>query len=127
MKLYIKYMASIQSKMTVKAELDKLGLHYGTVDLGEVEVKENVTDGQHDQLKAALLKSGLELQADNRAALIKKIKTVIVETVNYKDEQPKVKFSDYLSGKLNYDYTYLSNVFSEITGVTIERFIITQK
>src|ERR1035441_10446527 len=118
MKLYIKYMVSIRCKLIVKAELDKLGLHYSAVDLGGVEVKEQVAAAQLDLLKTALLKSGLELMDNKKAALIKKIKTVIVEMVHYAGEQPKTNFSDYLSAQLSYDYTYLANVFSEVTGVT---------
>jgi len=127
MKLYIKYMVSIRCKMVVKAELKKLGLHYANVDLGVVEVMENITPQQHEQLKSALLKSGLELMEDKRAILIEKIQNVIIEMVHYEDELPKVNFSDYLSAKLNYDYTYLANLFSETKGITIEHFIILHK
>ena len=111
----------------VKSELDKLGLHYGVVDLGEVEVKEKITDAQREQLKIALLKSGLELMDDQRSMLIEKIRNVIVEMVHYADELPKIKNSDYISEKLNYDYTYLANLFSEATGITIEHYIIAHK
>ena len=127
MKLYIKNMVSIRCKMMVKAELDKLGLHYGEVYLGEVEVKGNITAEQCEQLRIALLKSGLELMDDKKAMLIEKIKNVIVEMVYYSDELPKTNFSDYLSEKLNYNYTYLANLFSEKEGTTIEHFILLHK
>jgi len=127
MKLYIKYMVSIRCKMVVKAELDKLGLQYGVVDLGEVDIKENMTAEQRTLLKADLLKSGLELMDDKKAMLIEKIINVIIEMVHYADELPKTNFSDYLSDKLHYDYTYLANLFSETKGITIERFIILHK
>jgi len=120
-------MVSIRCKMIVKSELDKLGLHYGTVELGEVEVKENITPEQLEQLKIVLLKSGLELMDDKKAILIEKIKTIIVEMVHYADELPKTNNSDYISEKLNHDYTYLANLFSEATGITIEHFIIIHK
>lgn len=120
-------MVSIRCKMIVKAELDKLGLHYGAVELGDVEVKEHITTEQCEQLKIALLKSGLELMDDKKAMLIEKIKNVIVEMVHYADELPKTKNSDYISEKLNHDYTYLANLFSEATGITIEHFIIAHK
>lgn len=120
-------MVSLRCKMMVKSELDKLGLHYGAVELGDVEVKENITTEQRDQLKIALLKSGLELMDDKKAMLIEKIKNVIVEMVHYADEFPKIKNSDYISEKLNQDYTYLANLFSEATGITIEHFIIAHK
>ncbi len=120
-------MVSIRCKMVVKSELTKLGLHFIVVDLGEVEVKENITAEQHEQLKIALSASGLELMEDKKAVLIEKIKGVIVEMVYYSEETPKTNFSNYLSEKLNYDYTYLSNLFSESTGITIEHFIIAHK
>lgn len=120
-------MVSIRCKMLVKTELDKLGLHYILVDLGEVEIMEDISAEQRDQLKIALLKSGLELMDDKKAILIEKVKSVIVEMVHYTDEVPKTNFSDYLSEKLNHDYTYLANLFSEVTGITIEHFIIAHK
>lgn len=127
MKLYIKYMVSIRCKMMVKEELKKLGLHYVTVDLGEVDILEAITQEQREQLKIALLKSGLEVMDDKNAMLIEKIKNVIVEMIHYTDELPKVNFSDFLSEKLDYNYTYLANLFSETEGRTIEHFIILNK
>jgi AraC-like DNA-binding protein len=127
MKLFIKYMVSIRCKMVVKSELDKLGLHYLKVELGEVNVKENLTDEQRNLLKAGLLKSGLELMDDKKAVLIEKIKNLIVEMVHYSEEVPKINFSDFLSEKLNYDYTYLANLFSEVTGLTIAQYMIAHK
>ncbi|HQU57791.1 MAG: AraC family transcriptional regulator [Phaeodactylibacter sp.] len=127
MKLYIKYMVSNRCKMMVKSELEKLGLHYGAVELGEAEVKEQITDEQREQLKIALLKSGLELMDDKKAVLIEKIKNVIIEMVHYADELPRIKNSEYISQKLQHDYTYLANLFSETTGITIEHYIIAHK
>ena len=127
MKLYIKYMVSIRCKMQVKSELDKLGLHYGVIELGEVQIVEDVTATQRDQLKSALWKSGLELMDDKKAVLIEKIKGVIIEMIHYEEELPKTKHSQYLSEKLGHDYTYLANLFSEATGITIEHFIISHK
>lgn len=127
MKIYIKYMVSLRCKMMVKEALKKLGLHFIVVDLGEVEIMEELTESQRDALKAALYDSGLELMDDKRAVLIEKIKNVIVEMVHYADELPKMNYSDYISEKLHYDYTYLSNLFSEVKGVTIQQFIILHK
>jgi AraC-like DNA-binding protein len=127
MKLYIKYMVSIRCKMMVKEALKKMGLHFIVVDLGEVEIMENITDKQRHELKTTLLKSGLELMDDKKAMLIERIKNVIIEMVHYADELIKVNFSDYLSEKLNYDYTYMANLFSEVQGTTIEQFIISHK
>src|SRR2546428_3253331 len=120
-------MVSLRCKMMVKEELKKLGLHYVTVDLGEVEIMENITEQQRDQIKVALLKSGLELMDDKKAMLIEKIKNTIIEMVHHTDELPKTNFSDYLSKKLDYDYTYLANLFSETEGTTIEHFILLHK
>ena len=127
MKLYIKYMVSLRCKMMVKDELNKLGLRFGAIDLGMVEMLDDVTEQQHQQLKTNLLKSGLELLDDKRSILIEKIKNVIVEMIHYSEEIPKTNYSDYISEKLNYDYTYLSNVFSEVKGITIQQFIIINK
>ncbi len=120
-------MVSIRCKMIVKSELENLGLHHTIVELGEVENQENISEKVHDDLKIALLKSGLELMEDKKAMLIEKIKNVVVEMIHYTDELPKTNFSDYLCEKLNYDYTYLSNLFSEVKGITIEHFIINHK
>jgi AraC-like DNA-binding protein len=120
-------MVSIRCKMTVQKKLNQLGLHYCTVDLGEVDIKENITSNQREQLRILLLKSGLELMDDKKAVLIERIKNVIVEMVHYLKEVPKVKNSDYISEKLNHDYTYLANLFSEATGMTIEQYIIAHK
>jgi AraC-like DNA-binding protein len=120
-------MVSTRCKMVVKEELKKLGLHFILVDLGVVDIMENITIEQHDQIKAALLKSGLELMDDKKAVLIERIRNIIIEMVHYSDELPKTNFSDYLSEKLNYDYTYLANLFSEVQGTTIEKFIIAHK
>jgi AraC-like DNA-binding protein len=113
--------------MIVKEELKKLGLKYVIVELGMVEIMEDITQKQHNQLKINLLKSGLELLDDKKVILIEKIKNVVIEMVHYSDELPKVNYSDYLSEKLNYDYTYLSNIFSEVKGITLQQFIIIHK
>lgn len=127
LKLYIKYMVSARCKMLVKEELKKLGLHFIVVDLGEVDVMENLSAEQRLDLKTALQAAGLDLMDDKRAMLIEKIKNVIIEMVHHSDEVIKVNFSHYLSEKLNHDYTYLSNLFSEVQGTTIEQFIIAHK
>lgn len=127
MKLYIKYMVSARCKMVVKEELKKLGLHFIVVDLGEVDIMENISGEDREQVKEALLKVGFELMDDKRAVLIERIKNVIIEMVHHTDEPIKVNFSDYLSDKLNHDYTYLANLFSEVQGTTIEQFVISHK
>jgi len=127
MKLYIKYMVSNRCKMAVKEELKKLGLHFIVVDLGEVEIMETISIDQREKLKLSLIDSGLELMDDKRAVLIEKIKNTIIEMIHHSDEMIKTNFSDYLSEKLNHDYTYLANLFSEVQGTTIEHFIINHK
>lgn len=120
-------MVCIRCKMVVKSELEKLGLHYIIVELGEVEIMENISAEQHDQFKEALLKSGLVLMDDRKAVLIQKIKNIIVELVHHLEEPLKINFSEYLSQKLRHDYTYLANLFSEVQGITIEKFYIAHK
>ncbi len=120
-------MVSNRCKLTVKEELKKLGLHYIVVELGEVEVMEDLSMLQRDTLKMNLLSSGLELMEDKKAILIERIKNTIVEMIHHSDELIKINFSDYLSEKLVHNYTYLANLFSEVQGTTIEQFIISHK
>jgi AraC-like DNA-binding protein len=120
-------MVCIRCKMVVKAELTKAGIPYAAVELGEVEVLETISEDQREQFRAALLKSGLELMDDKKSVLIQKIKTVIIELVHYSEEPLAIKFSEFLSQKLNHDYTYLANLFSEVQGITIEKFFIALK
>jgi len=118
---------SNRCKLAVKEALKELGLHFIVVDLGEVDIMEQITAEQREQLKLALLKSGLELMDDKRAVLIEKIKNAIIEMVHHSDEIIKTNFSEFLSKKLDHNYTYLSNLFSEVQGTTIEHFIIAHK
>ena len=127
LKLYIKYMVSNRCKIMVKEELKKLGLHFMVVDLGEVEIMEEITAEQRAELQDALLESGLELMDDKRAILIEKIKNVIIDMVHHSEEVVKTNFSEYLTSKLDYDYTYLANLFSEVQGTTIAQFLISHK
>jgi AraC-like DNA-binding protein len=120
-------MVSLRCKILVKEELLKLGLHNVIVDLGVVEILEDISAEQRVQLKKNLIKSGLELLDDKRSILIEKIKNVIIEMIHYSDELPKVNYSDYVSEKLGHDYTYLANMFSEVKGITIQQFIIIHK
>lgn len=113
--------------MMVRDELKKLGIVYVIVELGTVTMLVDISKTQRELLKVNLLKSGLELLDDKKAILIEKIKNVITEMIHYSDELPKVNYSDYISGKLNLDYTYLSNIFSEVKGITIQQFIIINK
>ena len=113
--------------MMVSDELKKMAIPFIKIELGEVELMDEISPQQREQLALALLKSGLELMEDKKAMLIEKIKNVVVEMVHYSDELPRTKFSVFLSEKLDYDYTYLSNLFSETEGTTIEQFIMLHK
>lgn len=127
MRIYIKYMVSLRCKMLVKDELLKIGVKHVNLELGMVEILEDITAEQRNQLKENLLKSGLELLDDKKSILIEKIKTVITQMIHYSDEIPKVNYSDYISEKVGNNYTYLANTFSEVKGITIQQFIITHK
>ena len=127
MKIFIKYMVSNRCKMAVKEALRIIGVHFIIVELGEVEIMEEITDAQRQLLKLALIDSGLELMDDKKSVLIQRIKNVIVELVHYSEEPLNMNFSEYLTLKLNHDYTYLANLFSEVQGITIEKFIIAHK
>jgi YesN/AraC family two-component response regulator len=120
-------MVCIRCKMVVKDELTKIGLKYISVELGEVEVMEDISQVQIEQFRAALSRSGLELMDDRKSILIQKIKTVIIELVHYSEEPLAINLSAYLAEKLQHDYTYLANLFSEVQGTTIEKFFISHK
>jgi AraC-like DNA-binding protein len=120
-------MVSLRCKILVKQELKNLGIHYSSVDLGLVEIIGEITEDKRNKLKAALLKSGLELIDDKKSILIEKIKIIITEMIHYNEELPKVKYSEYISNIMGYDYTYLASVFSEVEGITIEHYIIAHK
>jgi AraC-like DNA-binding protein len=120
-------MVSLRCKMVVKDELQRLGINCQSIDLGVIEVEKGISDEQMEKLANNLRKSGLELLDDKRNILVERIKCVIIEMIHYSDEVPKVNDSDYISKKLGYDYTYLSNTFSEVKGITIQHYIITHK
>lgn len=120
-------MVSARCKLAVKEELKKMGLHFVLVELGEVEIMEDISTEQREELKTALFATGLELMDDKRSILIEKIKNVVIEMVHHSDEIIKTNFSEYLSEKLKYDYTYLANLFSEVQGTTIAQFLISHK
>ena len=120
-------MVSTRCKMAVKEVLKKMGMHFIIVDLGELEIMEKLSIPVLEQLKQALLGYGLELMDDRKAVLIEKIKNVIIEMVHHSVELPVMNYSNFISEKLQHDYTYLSNIFSEVKGITIQQFIILHK
>lgn len=113
--------------MVVKEELTKLGVQFTAVELGEAEIMGRISEEQHEHFKAAWLRYGLELMDDKKSVLIQKIKNVIIELAHYSEEPLAVNLSEFLSQKLNHDYTYLANLFSEVQGTTIEKFFIAHK
>ena len=120
-------MVSLRCKLLVREELKKVGLDSIAIDLGVVDILDGITDEQRLKLRENLLSSGLELLDDSKSILIERIKNVITEMIHYLDEPPSENYSAYISEKLNYDYTYLSNIFSEVKGITIQQFIILNK
>ncbi len=120
-------MVSNRCKLAVKEELTKMGLHFIVIDLGEVEIMENLNAEKRESLKKGLLEFGLELMDDKKAILIEKIKNIIIQMIHHSEENIKINFSEYLSEKLSHNYTYLANMFSEVQGTTIEHFIILHK
>lgn len=120
-------MVSLRCKMMVQQELEQLGLKNTVVNLGMVDIPDGITNEQLEVFRIKLAHLGLELLDDKKSILIEKIKNTITEMVHNADEQPKENYSEYLSEKLGYDYTYLSNVFSEVNGYTIQHFIIINK
>lgn len=120
-------MVSTRCKMMVKTELKKLGLHFIVVDLGEVEIMEDLSSSQREELNRGLREAGLELMDDKRAVLIERIINTITQMIHFTDDVPSINYSAYISEKLNYDYTYLSKMFSEVKGITIQQFIIIHK
>ncbi|MFO7668792.1 MAG: AraC family transcriptional regulator [Bacteroidales bacterium] len=127
MKLYIKNMVCIRCQMVVKAELEVIGLKYTDVKIGEADITGNIQSDQLKQLGIALKQSGLVLMDDKVSILVEKIKSSIIELLYYTEKQIKVSLSVYLSEKLNHNYFYLANIFSEQKGVTIEKFYLTHK
>ncbi|MBA4410779.1 MAG: AraC family transcriptional regulator [Bacteroidota bacterium] len=127
MDLHIKNMVSYRCKLIVKSELEKLGVQYKSINLGKVEIIEDISVELRDLLNFNLKKSGLALIEDKKIILVEKIKNIIIELVHYTERKLKINLSDYLSQKLNYDYTYLANLFSENQGNTIEHFFLNHK
>jgi YesN/AraC family two-component response regulator len=114
--------------MIVKQELKKLSLLQNSiVKLGVVEIMDNVSITQLADLKNALLKYELVILDDRKSILIEKIKKVIIELIHYEEEPLKMNFSDYLCKKLNYEYTYMANLFSEVEGINVEHYLISHK
>jgi YesN/AraC family two-component response regulator len=126
MKLFIKNMVCNRCIMVVKNELENAGNKVISIQLGEVELKEN-KHFDKKKINEKLRNLGFELIDDKRAQIIEKIKNEIVTLIHHTIKDTRINYSDYLAKKLNYEYNYLSNLFSEVEGITIEKFIIAQK
>lgn len=120
-------MLSIRCQMVVKSKLEKLGLQYSYVKIGEAKLVGDISPVLVEMLKEELKEVGLFLIDNKRSILVERIKNIIIELVHFKEEEIKVNLSEYISDKLDYNYTYLANVFSEENGVSIERFYLTHK
>lgn len=120
-------MVCTRCKMVVRSELERIGAYCTMLELGEAEIIGDLTADQLGSLNDGLKKTGLELMDDKRSILVERIKTTIIELVHFSEEQLKTNLSDYLSEKLNYNYTYLANLFSEVKGTTIEKYYLFQR
>ena len=113
--------------MVVKSELDKLGIEPNDVQLGEVKLEKELTIQEKEKFNQTLVSLGFEMIDDKKSRLIEQIKNTIIDLVHHQDNETKTNLSDVLSGKLFHDYNYLSNLFSEVEGTTIEKYFIAQE
>lgn len=125
--LFIKNMVCDRCIMVVQNELDKLGLDAKNVKLGEVTLTKEITPTEKEALVKTLEPLGFEVIDDKKGRIIEKIKNIIIDLVHHQDSDVKTNLSDVLSDKLHHDYNYLSNLFSEVEGTTIEKYFIAQK
>jgi AraC-like DNA-binding protein len=127
MKLYIKNMVCGRCKAIVESELDTLGIKFREVELGEVTITNKLTASQHKKLYALLKQSGFELISDQKNELIEKLKRTITELEDYSDEDLHMNYSDFISQNVKDNFISLNKLFSEIEGITIEKYIVRQK
>ncbi|MBP9134200.1 MAG: helix-turn-helix transcriptional regulator [Saprospiraceae bacterium] len=125
--LFIKNMVCNRCIMAVQDKLDQLGLIAKRVTLGEVTLENELSPMSKDTLEKALTSLGFELIDDKKSRLIEKIKNIIIDLVHYQDNDVKTNLTELLSNSLHHDYSYLSNLFSEVEGTTIEKYLIAQK
>ncbi len=125
--IYVKNMVSQRCKIVVNNILQGFGLDAKDIMIGAVLLKEKVPGFKLVQLDAALKETGLELVFDKKSQLVQQIKNIIIEIIHFSTEPLVMKFSYFLSERLNYNYTYLAGIFKQLNGITIEQFIILQK
>lgn len=127
MKLHIKNMVCNRCIMVVQTELEKMGYQPVQIILGEVTLNRQLTDEEKHQVDVTLQNYGFALIDDKKSQLIEKIKNLIIELVHQQNSLLKINMSDWLSSRLNHDYTYMTNLFTEVEGTTIEKYYIAQK
>ncbi len=127
LKIHIKFMVSLRCKLVVQQQLDRIGIQYLSIDLGMVETENTIPKDQIEELRNSLQLVGLEILENKKSILIDKIKSGIIEMIRCSKDELRVNHSDFISKKVGYDYTYLSNIFSEVEGITIQQFIIIHK
>ncbi|HTN45038.1 MAG TPA: AraC family transcriptional regulator [Flavipsychrobacter sp.] len=125
--LFIKNMVCNRCIMVVQHELDKLGLVTKNIKLGEVTLERELTKEERDKLEESLVPLGFEVIDDRKSRMIEKMKNTIINLVHHLDNEVKTNLSDVLSSELHHDYNYLSNLFSEVEGITVEKYFIAQK
>jgi YesN/AraC family two-component response regulator len=126
MRVLIKNMVCARCQLFVKAQLEALGLSYNHVEIGHADIKDPVTQAQLDRLNECLKKAGLELTRDGTGVLVDKIKAAVMEVIQ-RVEPLTIKFSEFLSRKLHYEYAYLSHLFVANQGITLEHYLISRK
>jgi len=127
MRLYIKYDGIVACRVILQEQLERLGISYKLLELGEIEISNSVSKDSLAELQDTLNRYSIFIVSNEKSQLIQKIKDAIVEMVYEKDKLPSVTTSQYLSEKLNFSYGYITNTFSEYTYTSIENFIIIQK
>lgn len=125
--LFIKNMVCNRCILVVQNELDKLGIEATNIKLGEITLKKDLTTKEREELENVLDPLGFQVIVDKKSRMIEKIKNVIIDLVHHQDNDAKTNLSDVLSDALHHDYNYLSNLFSDIEGTTIEKYFIAQK
>lgn len=127
MKLYIKNMVCDRCKMVVKSRLEELGLHPVSVELGEVEIDKVLSGPDLEQVRSALRTLGFDLLDDRKSRIIQQVKNLIIDLVRTEEPDRRLNLSDYLTAHLPYTYSYISGLFADVEGITLERYHIGQK
>ncbi len=126
--LFIKNMVCNRCILVVEGELKKLNIPFSSIILGEIQLNTTLQTKQKTSLSKALEALGFEIIDDKKSRLIEQIKNFIIDLVHHHNHfELKNNLSELLSQKLHHDYNYLSNLFSEVEGTTIEKYFIAQK